>query len=136
LNPELQSSRALGSLPFQDWPEPPARRAPVGPELDHYWECVRAVNNGRLEVGLGYVHEMRFTGRASAKTSIGRHLQIEKDTRPVANGLETVVILAVTLAVIAAKAGENWRGWMGIEPTQDALQRPANGFEDRGSAVC
>ncbi len=29
----------------------------------------------------------------------------------------------------------NWRGWMGIEPTQDASQRPANGFEDRGSSV-
>jgi hypothetical protein len=28
-----------------------------------------------------------------------------------------------------------WRGWMGIEPTQDASQRPANGFEDRGSGV-
>jgi hypothetical protein len=28
-----------------------------------------------------------------------------------------------------------WRGWMGIEPTQDASQRPANGFEDRVSTV-
>jgi len=28
-----------------------------------------------------------------------------------------------------------WRGWMGIEPTQDASQRPANGFEDRGPAI-
>src|SRR6202022_5166930 len=27
---------------------------------------------------------------------------------------------------------QNWRGWMGIAPTQDASQRPANGFEDRG----
>jgi hypothetical protein len=40
--------------------------------------------------------------------------------------------LAVTLAVIAAKTGEKWRGWMRIELTRDASQRPANGFEDRG----
>jgi hypothetical protein len=35
---------------------------------------------------------------------------------------------AAKLAVIAAKTGG---GWMGIEPTQDASHRPANGFEDR-----
>jgi hypothetical protein len=33
-------------------------------------------------------------------------------------------ILAVNLAVISAKTGENWRGWMGIEPTQDASTAP------------
>src|SRR2546430_1485375 len=27
----------------------------------------------------------------------------------------------------------SWRGWMGIEPTQDASTAPADGFEDRGS---
>jgi hypothetical protein len=30
----------------------------------------------------------------------------------------------------------NWRGWMRIELTRDASQRPANGFEDRVSNVC
>jgi hypothetical protein len=30
---------------------------------------------------------------------------------------------------------EKWRGWMGIEPTQDASAAPANGFEDRVSDV-
>ena len=30
-------------------------------------------------------------------------------------GVESIVVLAFTLAVIAAKTGENWRGWMGID---------------------
>jgi hypothetical protein len=30
---------------------------------------------------------------------------------------------------------ERWRGWMGTEPTQDASQRPANGFEGRVGSV-
>jgi hypothetical protein len=38
------------------------------------------------------------------------------------------VVLAVTLAVIAAKIGEKWRGWMGIEPTQDASAAPRKRF--------
>jgi len=37
-------------------------------------------------------------------------------------------VLAVTLAVIAAKTGEKWRGWMGIEPTQDASTAPRKRF--------
>jgi hypothetical protein len=37
-----------------------------------------------------------------------------------------------TKKMLAYRDRRNWRGWMGIEPTQDASQRPANGFEDRG----
>jgi hypothetical protein len=39
--------------------------------------------------------------------------------------------LAVILAVIAAKTGKScqeWRGWMGIEPTQDASAAPRKRF--------
>jgi hypothetical protein len=38
------------------------------------------------------------------------------------------VVLAVILAVIAAKPAEKWRGWMGIEPTQDASAAPRKRF--------
>jgi hypothetical protein len=48
---------------------------------------------------------------------------------------KSVVVLAVTLAVTAAKTGRSWRGWMRIELTRDASLRPANAFEDRVSTV-
>ena len=38
------------------------------------------------------------------------------------------VVLAVILAVIAAKTAEKWRGWMGIEPTKDAVAAPFKRF--------
>ena len=36
-----------------------------------------------------------------------------------------------TAVVLAVTYNRKWRGWMGIEPTQDASTAPANGFEDR-----